>query len=107
MMTRLLLCMLLPLMTCDNSGASGVPGMPGMPGAPGMPGDPDRSGSRLQPIYNRWVAEDGTQVTSWSNQYHDTKLDTDCYFALAEDNVVRCIPVDPPDSRGGSFQVGY
>lgn len=63
---------------------------------PGKPGT-GLAGSRLK----RWVivADDGTTV---EEGLHDTGLDVDCYFRVASDGVLRCLP-----SRAGGSTDSY
>lgn len=53
---------------------------------------PDRAGSRLQVIYQRWSADDGARVTIPQNRFLDKKLGVRCAFDLAEDGEQRCLP---------------
>ena len=53
---------------------------------------PDRAGSRLQVIYQRWSADDGARVTIPQNRFLDRKLGVRCTLDLAEDGVQRCLP---------------
>lgn len=73
----------------------------------GLPGEPDQDGTRLRVVFHRFKGEDGARVTVPTNRFFDTTLGTECSFMLAEDDVLRCLPLPqlllPNVPDGSSF----
>lgn len=88
-----LLAMALLLLSCADMGPPGGAGQPDVGG--GAPGAPDRSGTRLKVVYERWDAADGSRATLATNRFLDTKLGVSCTFQVSEDGLKRCLPVPP------------
>jgi hypothetical protein len=86
-MTRFLAIVLLGITACSSSSRSDAPGIGGGANAT-EPAAPDyANGSRLHASV--YVSGNAKLFNTW----HDTELDFDCAFDLAEDGKIRCFPM--------------
>ncbi len=110
--TSILTLSMLALLSCDGTGMQGQNGQNGQQGAEGSqgqqgpagpagmngmngkdaPGSSDKVGTRLKRYSSVLTADDGTQVSTPSYLYRDTRLNMDCYFQSASDGKQRCLP---------------